>query len=230
LVQKGIKHFVSNGLSDSLLYFKEGNRKWATEWTVFNWSNWMAWTPITALFLGRIGYGRTIRQFININLLLPSLFGIVWLSIVSGTTLISNKLNNNVLIDILQAEDGVSNIIFYLINELALGSILVVVFLLTVFLSFVTAADSNTDAMSNLSTEDFSSEETDAPKSIKIIWGVFIGVLAWVMVSFSTGDKASGLEGVKILSNIGGIFALFILIGVAVNMVIYLFKNRTFDE
>lgn len=230
LVKKGVKHFVSNGLSDSLLYFKEGNQKWATEWTIFNWSNWMAWTPITALFLGRIGYGRTIRQFININLLLPSLFGIVWLSIVSGTTLISNKLNNNVLIDILQAEDGVSNIIFYLINELTLGSILVVVFLLTVFLSFVTAADSNTDAMSNLSTEDFSSEETDAPKSIKIIWGVFIGVLAWVMVSFSTGDKASGLEGVKILSNIGGIFALFILIGVAVNMVIYLFKNRTFAK
>ncbi|MFB0948174.1 MAG: BCCT family transporter, partial [Spirosomataceae bacterium] len=86
------------------------------------------------------------------------------------------------------------------------------------------------DAMSNLSTEDFSSTETDAPKSIKIIWGVFIGVLAWVMVSFSTGGKANGLEGVKVLSNIGGIFALFILIGVAVNMVIYLFKNRTNEE
>ncbi len=144
--------------------------------------------------------------------------------------MISNKLNNNILVDFLQTEDGVSNVIFYLINELTLGSILVVVFLLTVFLSFVTAADSNTDAMSNLSTEDFSSTETDAPKSIKIIWGVFIGVLAWVMVSFSTGGKANGLEGVKVLSNIGGIFALFILIGVAVNMVIYLFKNRTNEE
>ncbi|MFB0945788.1 MAG: BCCT family transporter, partial [Spirosomataceae bacterium] len=73
-----------------------------------------------------------------------SIFGIVWLSIVSGTALISNKLNNNILVDFLQTEDGVSNVIFYLINELTLGSILVVVFLLTVFLSFVTAADSNT--------------------------------------------------------------------------------------
>jgi glycine betaine transporter len=126
--------------------------------------------------------------------------------------LISNKLNNNILVDFLQTEDGVSNVIFYLINELTLGSILVVVVFLTVFLCLVNAPDSN------------------APKSIKIIWGVFIGVLAWVMVSFSTGGKANGLEGVKVLSNIGGIFALFILIGVAVNMVIYLFKNRTNEE
>jgi glycine betaine transporter len=37
LVSKGIKHFFTNGLSDSLLYFKDGNRKWATEWTVFNY-------------------------------------------------------------------------------------------------------------------------------------------------------------------------------------------------
>lgn len=230
LIGKSIKHFSTNLLGDSMLYFSNGNKKWATEWTVFNWSNWMAWTPITALFLGRIGYGRTIRQFINVNLFLPSLFGIVWLSVVSGTALISNKLNDNKLTDFLKVEDGVSEIIFYLINELPLGSFLIPVFLLTVFLSFVTAADSNTDAMSNLSTEGFSSSDAESPKHIKIIWGVFIGVLAWVMVSFSGGEKSSGLEGVKILSNIGGIFALFILIGVAINMVVFLFKNQTNEE
>ncbi|MDP5120443.1 MAG: BCCT family transporter [Spirosomaceae bacterium] len=230
LVGKSINHFFTNGFGDSMLYFSDANKQWATEWTVFNWSNWMAWTPITALFLGRISYGRTIRQFINVNLLLPSLFGIIWLSIVSGTALISNKLNNNVLTDFLQVEDGVSSIIFYLINELHFSSFLIPLFLLTVFLSFVTAADSNTDAMSNLSTEDFFDDDTESPKNIKIIWGVFIGVLAFVMVSFSGEEKSNGLEGVKILSNIGGIFALFILIGVAINMVIYLFKKSDVKE
>ncbi|MDP5139139.1 MAG: BCCT family transporter, partial [Spirosomaceae bacterium] len=106
------------------------------------------------------------------------------------TALISNKLNNNVLTDFLQVEDGVSSIIFYLINELHFSSFLIPLFLLTVFLSFVTAADSNTDAMSNLSTEDFFDYDTESPKSIKIIWGVFIGVLAFVMVSFSGEEKS----------------------------------------
>jgi hypothetical protein len=38
------------------------------------------------------------------------------------------------------------------------------------------------------------------------------------------------LVNVKILSKIRGIFALFILIDLAINMVIYLFKNQKNEE
>ena len=47
----------------------------------------MAWTPITACFLGQIAYGRTVREFMLVNFILPALFGAAWMAIFSGTAL-----------------------------------------------------------------------------------------------------------------------------------------------
>ncbi len=45
------------------------------------------WAPVTAMFLGRIARGYTVRQFICVNLILPSLFACVWMSTFSGTAI-----------------------------------------------------------------------------------------------------------------------------------------------
>src|SRR3546814_7151554 len=60
---------------------------WHRQWTIFNWANWFAWAPVTALFLGRLAVGYTVRAFIAVNLLLPALFGAVWMVIIAGTTI-----------------------------------------------------------------------------------------------------------------------------------------------
>ena len=41
---------------------------------------------------------------------------------------------------------------------------------------------------------------------MKVTWGVIVGIVAWVMVSFV------GIDGVKMLSNLGGLPALFIVL------------------
>ena len=46
------------------------------QWTIFYWGNWFAWAPVTALFLGRLAIGYSVREFIAMNLVLPSLFGV----------------------------------------------------------------------------------------------------------------------------------------------------------
>ena len=47
----------------------------------------MAWAPITACFLGRIAYGRTVKEFMLVNFIFPSFFAIAWMTIFSGTAL-----------------------------------------------------------------------------------------------------------------------------------------------
>jgi len=60
---------------------------WAKDWTIFYWAVWLAWAPVTACFLGRIAYGRTVREFMLVNFILPSIFAITWMTIFGGTSL-----------------------------------------------------------------------------------------------------------------------------------------------
>ena len=56
-------------------------------WTLFDWTVWIAYAPVMGLFLAKISYGRTIREFMIINWILPSVFGLVWFSVWGGTAL-----------------------------------------------------------------------------------------------------------------------------------------------
>ncbi len=71
----------------------------------------------------------------------------------------------------------------------------------------MTAADSQTDAIGNLCTRGLTADsDLNAGITMKVTWGVIVGIVAWVMVSFV------GIDGVKMLSNLGGLPALFIVL------------------
>ena len=221
----GIWEFVTTFFSKSLIGFTEEGREWSQSWTVFYWSNWLAWTPITALFLGKIAKGYTVKEFIRINLLYPSLFSIVWMMIFSNTSLYFDTIETAApLYSILNTEGGVSKVIFAILGKLPLAQITSIVFLIAAFLSYVTAADSNTSAMSGISSKSI--DENDEPYIwMKVIWGILIGTIAWVMISFSGDGQTSGLDGIKMLSNLGGLPALFLMLVVAFGMMKMIWKS-----
>jgi choline-glycine betaine transporter len=47
---------------------------WSTHWPVFYWCVWLAWMPISAVFLGRIARGYTVRETLNVVFIIPSVF------------------------------------------------------------------------------------------------------------------------------------------------------------
>jgi choline-glycine betaine transporter len=47
----------------------------------------MAWAPVAACFLGRVAYGHKIKDVIVFTLVWPALFGMVWMTIFSGTAI-----------------------------------------------------------------------------------------------------------------------------------------------
>ncbi len=65
----------------------EGAATWFSGWTIFYWGWWISWSPFVGVFIARISRGRTIRQFISGVLLVPTLVGFLWFSVLGGNGL-----------------------------------------------------------------------------------------------------------------------------------------------
>ncbi len=219
--------FISNFFQRSLIGVVTPDVEWAKSWTIFNWGNWLAWTPITALFLGRISFGYTVRQFIHFNLIFPALFACLWMMVFSGTVINFDMVGEgSPLYAVLNQEGGSSRVIYAIFDRLPFSIIVSYLFLGVSFLSYVTAADSNTSAMSGISSTGISPESSEPSVYIKIVWGVIIGAIAWTMVAFSGEGSTQGINGIKMLSNIGGFPVLFFVILVAMSMVKLIWDNK----
>jgi glycine betaine transporter len=199
----GLKEFATHFFRNAFLGISFQDRTWSNSWTVFYWSNWMAWAPITALFLGKISRGYRVRTFLFFNFILPSCFSMIWMSIF-GTASIIQEQNGMGLIEEMH-HNGPEGVIFKLLANFPYSIIIVLFFIFIVYISFVTAADSNTEAMSQLSLKPNPKEEISSSNYLKMIWGFLVGFIAFVMI------ESSGIEGIKILSNLGGLPVLFIL-------------------
>ena len=197
---------------------------WSKSWTTFNWANWMAWAPITALFLGKIAKGYTVRTFIQINFIYPSIFSIVWMMVFGGSALWIDQ-NNNGLLHKALVNDGPESVIYNMFDFMPSGQLLAAFFIIITILSYVTAADSNTSAISGLCTGDLTTEnESRSSRLMKIIWGAMICTLAVVMISFA------GIDGIKMASNLGGLPSLFLLLIAAAGMIKIVWENRKKED
>ncbi len=207
---RGLAGYVTEFVPRSLSLGGYGDADWINAWTVFYFANWMAWAPLSAMFLGRIAQGYTVRAFITMNLFLPSLFAIVWMTIFGGFAIETEAAQPGILKAVLD-EGGPEFVLYRLVEEMPLALGVAALFVALSFLSYVTAADSNTDVLSRLSVEGEVEGEKAAHKVwIKLIWGSLVGAAAWIMVS------ASGIDGIRMLSNLGGLPALFVLSAFAV--------------
>jgi glycine betaine transporter len=185
---------------------------WPTSWSVFYWANWLAWAPVTAMFLGRLGVGYTVREFIRMNLLWPGLFSLGWVALFSNATLWLQISGTHDLASML-ATGGPESLVYVVLGGLPGGSLVIGLFLFSAFLSYVTAADSNTLTMASLSIKGSSESVLEPPQWLKIFWGGLIGSLAVIMVCFS------GIDGIKTLSNLGGLPSLVLMLFAAANVI-----------
>lgn len=202
--------------------------EWAKSWTIFYFANWLAWAPVTAMFLGRIARGYSVRAFVLVNLILPALFSMVWMSAFGVFAMETDLGQAGLLKETLDAT-GPESVLFRALEELPISSVMIPVLLLLSFISYVTAADSNTEAISQIcKTHTHAMTEADeiepsAPR-LKIIWIILLCLMAWIMVSFS------GIDGVRMLSNVGGLPALFVVLGLQVCLIRMMFQSKTLER
>lgn len=177
-------------------------------WTLFDFAFWVGYAPVTGIFLGQISYGRTIRECLIVNLILPSVFGIIWFG-VWGNTAINMQLTGQAdLIGIIQNSNAVMGL-FEFMKHLPFAAILVPVNLFIILISFITSADATANNIASMCIKDIPIG-SEAPGTLKVLWGATIGVIAIVMAAFGGGEQ--GVAGVKALAAAGGFVVLFIFI------------------
>jgi len=186
---------------------------WTQSWTVFSFAQWLAWAPVTALFLGRIAVGYTVRAFILVNLVLPALFGMVWMTIF-GAGAIEIDSRTGALSAALET-GGPEAVVYAMFAALPFAPVVQALFVALVFISFVTAMDSTTHSVAEVCLKRAApgGEHGPAGLRIKIFWGVLIGLISWTMTA------TTGVAGVRMLSNLGGLPGAFVLIGAGVVLV-----------
>ncbi|KOY83843.1 BCCT family transporter [Lysinibacillus macroides] len=213
--------YLTHFFEKSLFTGASGGDAWPKAWTVFYWANWFAWAAITAMFLGRISYGYSVRTFIIVNFVVPSVFGGLWMTIFGGTS-IYKQITDNTLGTIL-GEQGAESVLYAVLADVPLSAIVIPVYLFIVFISFVTASDSNISAMGGISTKGITADSQESHIGIKIAWGASVGIIAWVMLSFAK------IDGIKILSNLGGIPALILCLAIIFALLKVAFNPAKYD-
>jgi len=197
--------YLSEFFARNLVTGASGNDQWPGWWTVAFFASWFAWAPLTCLFLGKIARGYTVRQFIIVNTLLPSLFGFLWFSIFSGSSLFYETTLGGVMYDAYKAS-GFASVIYVLFDQLPGATLISTLFIVACFITFITAADSNTDAIGGLCTKGVDAEHQKSPLWVKACWGSAIAFVAWISASYI------GVDGVKMLFNLSGVPGMLIVV------------------
>lgn len=223
LAVQSVGEYATTFVDRSLFLSFPASDPWPKLWTVFYWSVWLAWAPMTAVFLGRIGVGYTVRRFVLVNLGVPAVFSLVWMGIFGGTALTLELFHGAGLGKLMESK-GPEALVYAVFAQFPLATYVIPLFIFTAFIAYVTAANSNTMAMASMSSHGISCEDSEPPLSIKILWGCVVGALALVMLCLS------GIAGIKTLSYLGGIPALAyeLLVGVALLRVC--FSPEKFDR
>lgn len=222
LTIEGFGSYLTDFAKQSLFLSAGDGDKWAMWWPVFYWCNWMAWMPVTSTFLGRISRGYSVREAIRVIIVFPALFSVMWLGLFSASSLYYEQAGAG--INDAMTEGGTAAATYAVLQQMPISVITIAVFLLIVFISFVTASDSNTNAMAGLCTQGLSAEDTESPMWLKVVWGVTIGAMCIIFVcAFQTTDA------LKYLSNLGGFPVVFLLIIICISFFKVMMNPQKYD-
>ena len=183
------KNFVTNAM------YPDDN--WSSDWWLQYVGSFIVYGPIIGVFLARVAYGRTIRQFILVNTFVSGGFCVIWCAIFGSMAI---YLQSTGTFDVWSAvqEYGLQSTVFQLLDSLPMGKILIIVFIVTVCTSFCTIADPASSVLANLTIVDGDIDD-EPPQKVKMLYGIFMGALAYVLIA------SGGYDSVKTIWIIFGV-------------------------
>lgn len=205
---------------------------WPRWWPIYYWAIWLAYAPLIGMFLARLAKGRTIRQFLLMNLMVPAIFGLLWFSVFGGAAIHLELTGQGLWAAI--HEGGklmLEKSVFEFLKHYPLANILSWVFVGTVFISIVTMADSMTSTVASLSTTAAHQEGKEPPATLKIFWGAVMSSVAIInLISGSGGGEISGIDATKQISTAAGFPILFLMMLMAFTICWMIIRHSRGEE
>ena len=177
---------------------------WSADWIIQYWASFIVYAPVIGMFLARMGRGRTVRTFMLVQVLVPSIFCMVWIAIFGGQVI---YLQSSGTFDVWAALEtyGMQSTVFQIIGTLPLSKFVTVAFLLCIVMSFSTLADPMASCVATLSCRRLDAE-SEAPKFQKILTGLILCGTSYTLVA--TG----GINSVKGMFTLVGVLQSIVMI------------------
>ncbi|MDO5759165.1 MAG: BCCT family transporter [Rhodobacterales bacterium] len=163
-------------------------------WTTYYWAWWVSWAPFVGMFIAKISRGRTIREFVTVVVIIPSVVCITWFVIFGGTAMYMD-MNG---LGLSKPGNSPESLLFTVLENLPLSSITPIIAMASILIFFVTSADSASIVMSSLTQKG--KPEPSVP--VTITWGVLLGLTAASLLLAGGQDALSGLQSIMVVSSL----------------------------
>ncbi|KQO82310.1 choline transporter [Frigoribacterium sp. Leaf263] len=157
-----------------------------SSWTIFYWAWWISWSPFVGMFIAKISRGRTLRQFVSVVVVVPSIVSFIWFAIF-GVTAIDQRMNDAPL-----PSSPPEEVLFGMLGSLPLAGVTTVIAAVLVAIFFITGADSASLVMGTLSQQG----RPEPSRWVTVTWGVLVGAIAAVLL-VAGGEDGAGLSALQ---------------------------------
>ena len=200
------------GYAENILDFStwtgREDEAWMQGWTVFYWAWWISWSPFVGMFIARVSYGRTVREFIVAVLLVPTVVTLIWMAVFGGSALDQIQSGVGALAN---GIDKVELAMFQMLENLPLATITSAVAVVLVLVFFITSSDSGSLVIDTITAGG----KVDAPVLQRVFWAVVEGLIAAVLL---VGGGASALTALQAAAITVGLPFTAVLIAMCVSL------------
>ena len=143
-------------------------------WTTFYWAWWVAWAPFVGMFIARISFGRTVREFVTWVLVVPTIIAVLWMATFGGTALDQYFSDGYTGV----AESVPELALFRMLERLPMADVVSAVSVVLITIFFVTSADSGSLVMDTITAGG----KLDVSARQRSFWCLLAGAAAMALM------------------------------------------------
>ncbi|MFC4564957.1 BCCT family transporter [Nocardiopsis mangrovi] len=147
-------------------------------WTLFYWGWWISWSPFVGMFMARVSYGRTIREFIAGAMLAPAGVSVAWFGVFGWAGIYYDSREGAGI-----SAESADHAVFALLESLPIGggvlyTLVALLVLAAVVLFFATSSDSGSLVVDMLTN----GSDPHPVKAQRLLWALIQGLVAAVLI------------------------------------------------